>query len=436
MIKVLIIAYWYPPLNVIGSVRALKLSRYFPEYDITPVVFTTETGTFEKSDFYDPGMEIPNITVYRTKTLDTSQLLKTIIGFFLPGSVGSMKKSAAVGQSRMSRIYHNIFSLPDTQLGWCLLSRRKLLKICRKENIQLIISTAPPFSGHLLASYIRKKTGIPWIADFRDLWSNSNLNYAKSGLFARIDRRLEVSSIRRSDKIVSVTAPYARLLSDLHNRDVTVITNGFDEDDYADTVSKDRRFSIVYTGIMYPKFRDPHLLFIALRELLDAEDLEESAVDISFYGRRLEYVHDLMVQYGLEKCVSLHGYLPSAEIKKKQMAAQVLLMIDWMGDSPESQGVGAKIYEYLGAGSTILCLGKYRGAVAEILEETNTGFFVTTAGEVKEAILSLYRDYRKHGATPYAPDAEAVKKYTYREVAGRFAALIHRMVSDRSSNTQ
>jgi hypothetical protein len=424
MTRVLFIAYWFPPLNVIGSTRPAKFVKYLPEHGIEPIVFSTRLDTFQGSDILDTGMDIPEIPIHRGRTLDVSQAMKSLLSRLGKGAPAPATGSAGGGDSPLSRVYHNLFSLPDPQLGWYLLSRRHALDICRKEKIDVIFSTAPPFSAHLTAAYVAKKTGIPWIADYRDLWSNNNMVYNKSGPFARFDRTMEKRAVARSVGITAAVSTIQDNLESLHKKPVRVITNGFDGDDYDFDANPPEVFTITYTGILYPEYRDPTLLFEALGELIKDGDLVPSGIRVQFFGRRMESLGESIRRFGLEDVVSVCGQVSSREVRRIQKSSSVLLMIDWMGDDPTAQGIGAKFYEYLAAKRPILCLGRHQSALARLIHDTGSGYFTTSVAETKEAILKLSWE---HAA--YRPNEDAVDRFSYDAITGELAAFLSELVS-------
>lgn len=425
MKRVLFLTYWFSPLNVVGSIRAVKLAKFLPNYDIEPVIFTTELSQFRNSDILDEDMEMPPVDVIRGKSLDISQSFKSLIGRIRPGTSRDVVTSIPGREGIASKIYNNVMSLPDPQLGWYLLSRREALQICREERIDALFSSAPPFSGHLMGSYLKKRLGIPWICDYRDLWSNNNLIYHKRGVFARLDGMLERKHAGMADIMVSAVPTCARRLEELHTRLVHTVRNGFDPDDYTMKVKSDSLFTVTYTGIIYPGFEDPSLLFQAVNELIQEGLITREKIRVDFYGRRLGSVVEMSGRYGITDVVSVHGQISSQEVKKRQMASTVLLLIDWMGEDPTAQAMHGKFYEYLGAARPILCIGRHRSIIADALKKTGAGCFVTTVDDAKRQLLSLYNEFYSRGGVSYTGDPGRIGEYTSEKSSERLAELIH-----------
>lgn len=426
MKRVLFLTYWFSPLNVVGSIRAIKFAKFLPRYDIEPIVFTTELSQFKNSDILDEDMEIPPVDVIRGRTLDISQSLKSLIGRIRPEKSQTIISSTPAGRVGVaSRVYNNIVSLPDPQLGWYLLSRRAALKLCRRRGIDALFSSAPPFSGHLMGAYLKKKLDIPWICDYRDLWSNNNLIYHKEGFFARLDRMLELKHAGRADVMVSAVPTCARRLEELHDRRVHTITNGFDPDDYNTKVERDAVFTVTYTGIIYPGFEDPTLLFEAIRELIQEGRIDRKKIRVDFYGRRLGSVIEMSGRYNISDIVSVHGQISSRDVKKRQMASTVLLLIDWMGDDPTAQAMHGKFYEYLGAARPILCIGRHKSILADALESTEAGHFVTCVDEAKRHLISLYDEFYSTGSVSYPGRTDRIDEFRSEKSSEKLAELIH-----------
>lgn len=428
MIRLLIIAYWYPPLNVMGSVRAMKFVKYLPEMGIEPVVFSTSLKPFYGTDVIDPEMDPGDIEVYRGKSFDTAQSIRSLIKRLgLGGNVGA-SPSDYTKSSLPLRLYNNLLSLPDPQLGWYILSRRKALSVCREKKIDVILSTAPPFSGHLLGAYLKKKLNIPWIADYRDLWSNNDYHYFKTGIFSRIDTHLENKSINFANAIITASQPLAERIEKFHDQNVRAINNGFDRDDYTFDTIPESKFSITYTGLFYPGRQDTYMLFEAISQLIREKKISEENIQVLFFGRKLEYMEELKLKYSLNNVVRVLGQISSEEAKKRQKAATLLLLLDEMVKDNTSLVIAAKVYEYLGARRPILCLGAYEGAISDILKRTNSGYFLTSVEDTKKTILALYKRFYRDGFIPYEGNESVIEQYSYKGISRSLSEIVMEIV--------
>src|SRR5215471_18327497 len=224
MRRLLMICYYFPPLGGIGSIRALKFAQYLPEFDWDPTVITPRNGAY----YRDPTLKFDEKKVFRTASLEISRKAKWIMG----SRGGSDTRPADVGPAleRVRRFMRRWVYRPDPQIGWYPFAVQRARKVLRSGKFDAIFSSSFPVTAHLVARRVHQEFGTPWVAEFRDLWTD--LVRYDSRRRQMLDEATERAVLRGATELVSVSEGYAGILSGRVGRRVLVITNGFDPADF------------------------------------------------------------------------------------------------------------------------------------------------------------------------------------------------------------
>jgi len=299
------------------------------------------------------------------------------------------------------------------------------------EEIATMISSSPPVTTHLIAKELKSKHRIPWIADFRDLWTQ-NHNYPYSQLRKIIEKRLELKTLSTADALVTVSRPWAEKLKAMHTKEAFTITNGFDPNIMSDErTNLTSNFTITYTGQIYIGKQDPSKLLAALKDLISLGNIDSQDVEVRFYGPENDLLRKEMERYGLLDVVKQHGIIPRETSFQKQRESQVLLLLNW--EDPRERGVyTGKVFEYLAAQRPILATGGFGSdIVKELLDETNSGIYCSTVKEVEKTLEGLYLEYKLKGEVTYSGIRGRINKYSYREMARKFAEIFDELTERR-----
>lgn len=376
--KVLIITYYWPPSAGSGVQRWLKFAKYLPEHGWEPVIFTPENPDFELKD--------------ETMAKEVSSNWEVIkFPIWEPYGVFRFLKRKKNGRSAdpsklMEKREKNWFDqtsmwlranamIPDPRVFWVKPSVNYLLDILEKNNIQAIITTGPPHSMHLIGRDLKRKSGLPWIADFRDPWSTweflDTLPMMKT--IRRRHERLEQSVFREADNVVTISPTFQEELTKISNRKIDLITNGFDSSDLPRNFNKkklrSKGFEIVYTGII-DAIRNPIPFLKAFKEAF--ETIEEK-VKLTFVGKVSEKVTNyIKTDAWLKERVEFPGYLPHEKVFDYYEKADILLLI--LTNTKNAKGnIPGKLFEYIATGRTIVALGDPDGDASQIIEEAGAG---------------------------------------------------------------
>lgn len=440
MKKVLIITYYWPPSGGAGVQRWLKFVKYLRLFGWEPIIYTPENAEMPVID-HSLLKDIPgDLTVLKTKIIEPYNFYKIFVGRKKEEKINtgflSESKKPKLAEKIAVWIRGNFF-IPDARKFWIKPSVRFLSAYFQKNKVDVIISTGPPHSMHLIALGLKKKFDISWLADFRDPWTNIDF-YEDLMLTKCADKKhhkLEKEVLVNADAIVTVGETMKKeFMAILKSSDtklsqhpdpgsrLTVITNGYDEEDvYRGNVELDKKFSISHIGTLVQS-RNSNILWKVISEILSEYKSFPNDLEIKFVGKIDFSVNASLKEYGLENYVKKIDYLPHNEVIKFQQQSQVLLLLS--NNTKNARGIlTGKFFEYLSAKRPILAIGARDGDMAKILEETNAGKISDFNDELalKRNILEYYESYKNGNLVC---ESKGVEKYSRKELTVRLATLL------------
>jgi len=431
MRKVLLITYHYPPQPAIGGLRPRGLAKYLPEYGWQAIVLTPKM----------PGGERFEGGVIETGNRDVLQDLKARVGLN-PRRQLHEQLRLPLATKPNSRFLHTRaidwlkrwLAYPDFTKGWIPFASEAVVELAGQERVDVILTTSPPESCHIIGAQAKKVLGCPWVADFRDLWTQNLADQKHSSLPLRI--RLEKKTLAVADALVTVSAPWAdRLRERYPAKPLHTIPNGFDPDDFRRRPGElTKTFCITHAGQLYQGKRDPGPLLEVLGELIREQILPSREVRVRFYGQVEPWLPPLVSRCGLEQVVEMNGVIGRDEALRREMESQVLLLLGWSDPKETGQHTG-KLFEYLGAARPILAVGGNRGVLTDVLEKTKAGVHALSKQELRETVISMYREFRDHGEVQHQADPEAVEQYSHRHMARRFSEVLDAIVGYEKPRT-
>ncbi len=399
--KALIITYYWPPSGGSGVQRWLKFSKYLRNFNWEPVIYTPENPEIPVEDS-SLLKDIPEgITVLKKKIWEPYSFYKRFLGQKGENRIqtGFLTEKRKPKQKEKISVWirGNLF-IPDARKFWIRPSVKYLTTYLKSNPVDIIISTGPPHSMHLIARKLKKKLNIPWLADFRDPWTNIDF-YKDLKLTCWADKKhkkQEQLIIKEADSLIVVGNTLKKEYQNMGANNVSVITNGYDQDDYIDDdICLDKKFSIMHAGTITFS-RNPTEFWPVLFELVNehpdfAEDLE-----IKLIGKIDLSVNENITRLGLEKFVVKTNYLSHKEVIREQKKSHVLFLP--INNTFNAKGIiTGKLFEYLAAGRPILGIGPADGDAAEIINDTKAGL-ISGFGDnnkLKNNILALYQNYKK-----------------------------------------
>jgi hypothetical protein len=405
--RVLVVAYHFPPDPAVGGLRALKLARAFRAAGHEVVVLAAAISLPET--IVEDG-----IAIHRVRS--GAGLRELLVRLQRPGRHAI---AAAASDDRdfsdrsddgyaaphhlpaWKRFVFSLMWLPDDRQGFILPAVRAGSAIALPH---LIYTTAPPNSIHIVGRLLKRSLGVPWISEYRDPWTDnpSKPAHVRSRMSDAMERWLERWALRAADAVVAVTAANAASLSRKlsagrgRSRDVLVFRNGIDR--ILDTPPPDRDgpIRILYLGDLY-LHRDPLPFLRGLASLMRRNRLRPESVTVDFYGS-CRYFHDVSIQatveeLGLSTIVSVHDRIPHHQVSTVLAEADVLLLLA----QKQPAQVPNKLYEYLGARRPILAFLDRDGESATLLRQAGRHTLIVDddPSGVENAIENAVRTARK-----------------------------------------
>lgn len=434
MKRVLIITYYWPPSGGSGVQRWLKMSKYLPKYGWQPVIYTAENAEYPVED---PSLEkdvVPEAEVIRRPITEPYSLYKKLLGIkkdqkVKAGFIDDSGKQKGLG-GRLSVWIRGNYFIPDARCWWVKPSVRYLKQYLKEHPVDAIISTGPPHSMHLIAMKLKETFSIPWIADFRDPWTEIDY-YQDLHLTQRSNRKhhkLEHEVLTTADKVVAVGWDMAEGLKRLGAKDPAVVPNGYDweQETTTETSSLSDSFTLTHIGIIGAN-RNEHQLWQALSELAHENDEFRKALKVKLIGQVDQSVLHAINENDLQNHVEIVPYLPHDQVLQAQQSSQMLLLL--INNTPNANGIlTGKLFEYLASGRPILCIGPEDGDAARIINGTHAGITVdfTDKERMKSVIKDLYQKYLSNNLP--SNESSEIEKYSRRALAGDVVKLLGQLV--------
>jgi len=442
---VLFVSYDFPPGARIGAFSCAQIVRYLPSFGWDPVVLSVREQYYE---FRDPKLEV-QAQVIRTRVLPHPLALyhrARVSGHHdsTPESFRDTRPAPEHDARGMAAARDAIVSLldcPDVYAGWIPPAVIAGVRACRRLGITRLVSSGPWWTNHIVGLLVARLTRLPWIAHFRDPWTHSPGWDQESPFRRRLRSTLERRVVARADAVVCVTEQHTNLLKalypDLARGKFTTIPNGYDEAEWSGIRRNDeagvvpREFAVAYAGTLDDD-RTPEPLFRAARHLIDQGELDAGQLRFDFIGhcdtaqgRRLV---DVAAEWGLEKCLRLHGVLNKAETLAAVVKSDLLLLLaeGW------SLQVPAKTYEYLRAGLPILALAPPDGALAALFRTTGGAWVMDPSDEsgIRSALADAYHGWKREQPTR-RPDPTAVARFDRASLVGELASVLSRIAPEQ-----
>lgn len=420
--RVLIITYYWPPSGGSGVQRWLKFAKYLPEAGWEPVIFTPENPDFDLKD-ETLLKEIPSqLEVIKFPIWEPYQLFSKLKGKSKthPGRLLEQKEKGFLEKAAIWARANLL--VPDPRVFWVKPSVKFLTDLAKDGQFQAVITTGPPHSMHLIGLELKRKTGLPWIADFRDPWSQWEFldTLPMSSLVRKKHEQLEQKVLKEADAVLTISPTFQRDLGKLAHRKIDLLTNGYDPADipvgFSPKEKEGRKLHLVYSGII-DAIRNP----IPLMEAMKAE-FEESGdqVEWTFVGKVSEQVHAFVsADPWLKQRIHFAGYVSHGEVFGFYAKADVLVLI--LTDTKNAQGnIPGKLFEYLATGVPVLALGDPKGDSAAILQDAGAGAVLehTDQSAIQKQLRSLFQ------STGTLAKAKGLEAYSRKNLSVQLAKIL------------
>lgn len=411
--KVLIIAYYFPPMGLSGVQRTAKFVKYLPQFGWKPTVLTVATtGYYAMDESLLHEVEQAGTEIVRASSLDLNRVFK---------NRGVVKMPS----ERMRKIFQYLgdtFFIPDTKIGWKAKALKRAEILFQQEQFDVVFATSPPQTDFLIGATLKKKFGVPLVLDYRDAWLDYPFKYYPTPLHKYANYRLEKSVLNASDRIVvtlrRVKEDILKRYPGLHYNDVVIIPQGYDPEDLEASGPRDRRkrprMRITHAGTFYAG-RNPVTMLCALHNIFKESPHLRGRIELNLLGNAREEDRRLVVQLGLQNDVIFAGYLEHQECTKQLMDSDVL----WLVLDNEVQSPG-KLYEYIGARKPLLA-SVVEGNIKQLIQESGAGV-VLPPGDVpahEKALRDLFQSFERNELKQI--DHQFAQRYSRRLLTGELA---------------
>ena len=370
----MVITYYWPPSGGPGVQRVLKFCKYLPEFGWEPIVLTVKDGEYPNIDIsLEKEVEELGIRVIKTNTYEPFTAYKWLTRKkSLPSY--ELNKSNSGFFSMLSKWIRINYFIPDARKGWIPYGVKAGKELLNNENIDIIFSSGPPHSLHFIAKKLKEISKIPWVADFRDPWTDLFYydTYKRVARALNKDIEMEKEILNSADFVTTVSNGTKELLNTkVEDLNAHVIHNGFDPEDFTDIEipnKNDGNKIITYIGSM-SESQVSEGFFRAVSDLIHKNG---ENIIIRFIGNLHQRALDLIKEYNLESYTDQLGYCNHCEVIIKLFESDLLLLV--IPNTKKSKLIiTGKLYEYLKSEKPILAIANLKGDAAKIIDQTHSG---------------------------------------------------------------
>lgn len=411
--KVLVIAYHFPPhKGSSGILRTLKFVRYLPEFGYEPIVLTVNPRAYQAVD-QSLTYQLPkDLTIRRAFALNAKRHL-------------SFRGS-----------YFQFMALPDPIASWIPAGIIEGISLILRNKIDLVYSTYPIASAHVIGRYSSRITRCPWVADFRDHLWDETVHLSKSELWCR--KVIESLSIRNAAQVVvstnGIRALFLQRYHQLHEERISVIENGYDEYDF-DSIDFSRktntRLRLIHAGLLEPIDRNPIPFFQAVKMLLNDKKIDRNDIIVELLGPgNEENYRQTIAQLGLSDVIHVSAALPYHENLKRMAESDILLLFQGPG---YDQLVPAKLYEYFRIGRPIFALTSAQSDTARLIGSMAAGEVMPMdqSPVIADTLVRWLHNLRQGIPLPIIRPGNA-EKFSRRNQTATLAAIFDNKLKNRA----
>lgn len=441
---VLFFAILFPPIGGGGVQRSLKFVKYLLDFGWKPIVITVGNSYHNINFDYSLLDEIPQeVEIIRVDSSVSNkyQISKnklSAIASLIIEMIGDKKlKEKLIAEFTNPILSHEIDILqPDRYISWVYDVLYNIENLVDLKKIDLVYTTGGPFSNHINGYYLRKTYNLPWVADFRDEWTNNPFNnffYKNKSYELSLHKEIEKSLIYKADNVISVT-PKSRKnfinLLDLNKKKVITITNGFDSSDFKGLVNtvRNNKFTITHYGSLYFG-RIPINTLSAINKLIESNKIDKNKITLNLYGKIDADIKLKLYALDFHKILKISGYLPHTECISKGFSSDILLL--YIGESKKLKPIySGKLFEYLKLNKPILSLSPNSSEVEILLNNHKAGsnYHPNDTNGIKYFIYKKYIEWEENGFV--ISNSINIKKFERKNLTQSLSKIFNKLISD------
>ncbi|MBR5176509.1 MAG: glycosyl transferase family 1 [Bacteroidales bacterium] len=434
MKRVLIITYYWPPSGGSGVQRWVKFAKYLPKEGWQPVIYTPENPEFTAIDRTLAAEIPPEAEVIKRPILEPYGIYKKLLGKkgSEGGEVNPINGTKKNWKQKLSLFIRGNFFIPDPRVFWVRPSVRFLKYYLKEHPVDAIVTTGPPHSMHLIGLGLSKATGLPWLADFRDAWTNM-FYYKYLELGKRADEKqhkLEKAVLDNATIVVSVSPFEQKDFQKITSNEVRLMTNGFDPADYRSDSETDEFFNITLTGL-FASAGNPKVLWKVLSDKCVADKEFKSLLKIRLIGKTDADILQNIKDAGLGDNLYYPGYQPHEVAVQEQRNASFLLLC--LRQEPEyASAVPGKIFEYLASRRPILGIGQTDSIMAKMIRDTSSGVAYDWDDEenIRKWVDFCWDEFKNGELKDNTSD---ISRYDRRVITRQLAGYLDEMTREKQS---
>ena len=426
MKRVLVVTYYWPPSGGSGVQRWVKFSKYLVGEGWQCVVCTPENPDLIAVDD-TLGVEIPpEVEVLRRPIVEPYEAYRKLLGRKKGQEVTPINSGGKSLKEKLSLYVRGNLFVPDPRVWWVRPTTKFLLKYLKEHPVDVIVTTGPPQSMHLIGQRLASATGIPWIPDFRDPWTKmyylKHLPLTKC-TWRRLEK-MEQSVIDDASAVLTVTPLVQEFYAAKTKTPVAMITNGFDEEDFDYEAQTDGFFNVTHTGL-FAKDGNPFVLWKVLGEMASKDAAFREKLRLRLAGKTDPEVLRAIAEAGIAENVVNLGYCVHSDAVREQKSSTILILP--LRHDPDYKIIlPGKLFEYLASRRPMLGIGQVDGAMARVVADCAAGQVCEWEDEegMRRFIGDAWSAFNADGVPPTAGDISA---FTRRATARSLAALLDKV---------
>lgn len=409
-----------------GVQRPLKFVKYLREFGWNPIILRPEPGLYS---IFDESLqqELDDIS-------PEQYMVKGNTPFHLFGGKGRTAKALPGFASNLVRQGLKLVMYPDNKKGWIEPGFEKGLEIIQEENIDLIFSTAPPFSNHILGKKLKEETGRPLILDYRDSWTDNQFFTNLFGWQKKIMKKQERSCAEAADVIVGLDEVTLDGISEnyrINPEKLKIVEHGFDPEDFRLNIPptlkyKERAMNLLYSGTFVEQ-NQPDTFLGGVGKCVREGRFKKDDLHLHFQGGLNSDIRKTIERLGLKEMVTEYGYMDHKQAVANLKAADALWMLENY-DASLKQIKNGKLFEYFGSGKPILGVVN-PGVSAGLLEQYGPGFVadVNNGSDIADKLQEMFSNWKESKFSP--PNNDFVSLFNRNKLTQKLALIFDKISS-------